>query len=89
MFWLIENNEQLKEFYNKGYKEAYIEVIPYSYETHPVKTLTSLIYLRPLESSKGFILSINQLILLSIFVIFQLLGSILQFQTILCYCLHR
>lgn len=59
MFWLIENNEQLKEFYNKGYKEAYIEVIPYSYETHPVKTLTSLIYLRPLESSKGFILSIN------------------------------
>jgi len=59
MFWLIENNEQLKKFYNKGYKEVYIEVIPYSYETHPVKTLTSLIYLRPLESNKGFILSIN------------------------------
>ena len=30
MFWLIENNEQLKEFYDKGYEEAYIEVIPYS-----------------------------------------------------------
>ena len=59
MFWLIENNEQLKEFYDKGYEEAYIEVIPYSYETHPAKTPTSLVYLRPLESSKGFILSIN------------------------------
>ena len=59
MFWLIENNEQLKEFYDKGYEEAYIEVIPYSYETHPANTPTSLVYLRPLESPKGFILSIN------------------------------
>ena len=59
MFWLIENTKQLKGFYNLGYKEAYIEVIPYSYTTHPVKTEVSLIYLRPIHASKGYILSIN------------------------------
>jgi len=59
MFWLIENTEQLKGFYNKGYKEAYIEVIPYSYKTHPVKTKVSLVYLHPINSHKGYILSIN------------------------------
>ena len=59
MFWLIENTEQLKGFYNRGYKEAYIEVIPYSYKTHPVKTEVSLVYLHPVNSHKGYILSIN------------------------------
>jgi len=59
MFWLIENTKQLKGFYNLGYKEAYIEVIPYSYTTHPVKTEVSLIYLRPIHASKGYILSID------------------------------
>ena len=59
MFWLIENTDQLKDFYNKGYKEAYIEVIPYSYKTHPVKTPISLVYIRPLNATKGYILAIN------------------------------
>ena len=43
MFWLVENYIQLKSFYNSGYKEAYIEVIPYSYKTHPVETQGSLV----------------------------------------------
>ncbi len=59
MFWLIENTEQLKGFYNRGYKEAYIEIIPNSYKTHPVTTEVSLIYLRPINASKGYIISIN------------------------------
>ena len=59
MFWLIENTEQLKGFYNNGYKEAYIEVIPNSYKTHPVTTQVSLIYLRPITASKGYIISID------------------------------
>tara|TARA_B100001094_G_scaffold297523_1_gene320679 strand:+ start:306 stop:1562 length:1257 start_codon:yes stop_codon:yes gene_type:complete len=59
MFWLIENTEQLKGFYNNGYKEAYIEIIPNSYKTHPVTTEVSLIYLRPINASKGYIISIN------------------------------
>jgi len=59
MFYIVENLDQLKEFYNKGYKEAYIEVIPYSYKTHPVKTPISLVYIRPLNVTKGYILAIN------------------------------
>ena len=59
MFWLVENEKQLSDLYQSGYKEAYIEVIPYSYETHPVKTNVSLVYLRPLKSKKGYILSIS------------------------------
>jgi len=59
MFWLIENNEQLLNLYKLNYKEAYIEIIPYSYKTHPIKTNISLIYLRPLKSKKGYILSLN------------------------------
>ena len=30
MYWLIEDEEQLKVFYNSGYKEAFIEVIPFN-----------------------------------------------------------
>jgi len=59
MFYIVENLDQLKEFYNKGYKEAYIEVIPYSYTTHPVKSPISLIYIRPLDATKGYIIAIN------------------------------
>jgi len=59
MFWLVENYIQLKSFYNSGYKEAYIEVIPYSYKTHPVKTEVSLVYIRPLLAKKGYMLAIN------------------------------
>jgi len=59
MFWLIENTDQLKGFYNRGYKEAYIEVIPYSYKTHPVTNKVSLIYVHPLNAHKGYIISIN------------------------------
>ena len=59
MFYIVENLDQLKDFYNKGYKEAYIEVIPYSYKTHPVKTSISLVYIRPLNATKGYIIAIN------------------------------
>jgi len=59
LFWLIENTNQLKGFYNKGYKEAYIEVIPYSYKTHPVTNKISLVYVHPLDAHKGYIISIN------------------------------
>ena len=59
MFWLIETITQLERFYKKGYKEAYIEIIPYSYNTHPVETPISLVYIRPLKSTKGYILAIN------------------------------
>ena len=59
MFWLVENKKQFFDLYQSDYKEAYIEVIPYSYEIHPVKTNISLVYLRPLKSKKGYILPIS------------------------------
>jgi len=59
MFWLIEAKRQLNEFNKKGYKEAYIEVIPYSYKTHPAITNVSLVYIRPFEATKGYMLTIN------------------------------
>ena len=35
LFWLIENEDQVKIFLNRDYKEAFIELIPYNYFSHP------------------------------------------------------
>ena len=59
MYWLIEDIEQLKGFYNSGYKEAFIEVIPFNNQIHPSQNDVSLVYIRPLLASKGFMLCIN------------------------------
>tara|TARA_B100001564_G_scaffold125591_1_gene104846 strand:+ start:14920 stop:16185 length:1266 start_codon:yes stop_codon:yes gene_type:complete len=57
MYWLIEDVEQLKVFYNSGYKEAFVEVIPYNNFQHPIENKVSAIYIRPLSSSKGYIIA--------------------------------
>ena len=36
MYWLVEDEEQIEVLINSGYKEAFIEVIPYNYNIHPV-----------------------------------------------------
>ena len=54
MYWLIEDLEQLKVFYNSGYKEAFIEVIPFNNFDHPTQNNVSAVYVRPIEASKGF-----------------------------------
>jgi len=59
MYWLIEDIDQLKVFYNSGFKEAFIEVIPMSHNLHPVKNDVSAVYVRPVESTKGFMIAIN------------------------------
>ena len=58
MYWLIENREQLKVLINSGYKKAFIEVIPYNDTIHPVQNHVSLVYIRPIEASKGFMVCI-------------------------------
>ena len=35
MYWLVEDTEQLKVFYNSGFKEAYIEIISNNDSIHP------------------------------------------------------
>ena len=59
MYWLIENKEQLDVLINSSYKEAFIEVIPYNDTIHPSQTYVSLMYIRPLEATKGFMVGIH------------------------------
>ena len=59
MYWLIETKEQLLELSKFSYEEAFVELIPYSNTIHPVKNKICAIYIRPLNSTKGFITSID------------------------------
>ena len=59
MYWLIEDLEQLKVFCNSSFKEAFIEVIPFNDTIHPAQNGVSLVYIRPILASKGFMLCVN------------------------------
>ena len=59
MYYLIEDLEQLKTFYNSGYKKAYIEIISNNDQIHPAINDLCAVYIRPLEASKGFMLCIS------------------------------
>ena len=59
MYWLIEEQEQLKVLLNSGYKEAFVEVIPFNNNIHPTQNNVSLVYIRPLLASKGYIVCIH------------------------------
>ena len=56
MYWLVEDLEQLKRFYNSGYRKAYIEIISNNDRVHPAINDLCAVYIRPLESSKGYML---------------------------------
>ena len=60
MYWLVEDDKQLEVLINSGYKEAFIEVIPYNYNTHPILNKISLLYLRPINARKGFMVCIKR-----------------------------
>ena len=49
MYWLVEDEEQLSVLTNSGYKEAFIEVIPYNDTIHPVLNHISLVLVRSIE----------------------------------------
>ena len=59
MYWLVENKEQLEVLKNSGYKEAFIEVIPYNDTIHPTQNHVSLLYIRPNDATKGFMVCIT------------------------------
>jgi hypothetical protein len=59
MYWLVEDIEQLTSFYNLGYKEAFVEVIPFNDRIHPTHNSVSLVYIRPLLATKGFMLGVS------------------------------
>ena len=59
MYWLVEDEEQLSVLINSGYKEAFIEVVPFNDTIHPTQNRVSLVYIRPIEASKGFMICIT------------------------------
>lgn len=59
MYWLVEDEKQIRVLINSGYKEAFIEVIPYNYNVHPTLNGVSLIYIRPVHALKGYIVCVT------------------------------
>jgi len=59
MFWLVESKDQIKRFFQSGYKEAFVEIIPYNDTIHPTQNEVCALYIRPLVSTKGFIMPIS------------------------------
>ena len=59
MFYIVETQDQLNEFCYKGYEEAFIEIIPYNDSVHSAINQVSLIYIRPLKDTKGYMLCLN------------------------------
>ena len=59
MYYIIETLDQLKTFYNLNIDEAFVEVIPYNSNVHPSLNEVSLVYIRPFNDHKGYMLCIN------------------------------
>jgi len=59
MYWLVESEEQLKEFEQQQYQEVFVEVIPFDNREHPYENEVCAVYIFPLKSTKGFILPVS------------------------------
>jgi hypothetical protein len=59
MFWLIESEDQLRGLQNRKIKESFVEIIPHSHNIHPAKNSICAIYIRPLNSHVGYIITIS------------------------------
>ena len=59
MFWLVVDTTQLEVFKNYCKDDAFIEIIPYSNTEHPTQNEICAIYIRPLKSTKGYIIPIS------------------------------
>ena len=57
MFWLVEDDKQLELFKNYAKGEAFVEIIPNNHFEHPTNNRICAVYIRPLNSNKGFILT--------------------------------
>lgn len=66
MYYIIESLEQLEQFRRHNYKEMFMEIIPFSNSIHPSQNDISLIYVRPCEETKGFMICIDHSETLSI-----------------------
>jgi len=58
-FWLIEKEEHVEYLQQFPIKEAFIEIIPYHNNIHPTLNDVSLVYIRPFNDTKGYMLCID------------------------------
>ena len=59
MYWLVESKNQWETLCSSGFKEAFVEIIPHSNIVHPVENQICAVYIRPLNSTKGYLLPIT------------------------------
>jgi hypothetical protein len=59
MYYIIETLDQLKTLYNRQTQTAFVEVIPFNYNTHPTLNKVSLVYIRPFDDYKGYVICVN------------------------------
>jgi hypothetical protein len=56
MFYIIEKSSQLQQL---DFEDCFVRFIPLNNNFHPALTELSLVYIRPLNSKKGYILCLN------------------------------
>ena len=56
MFYIIEKSSQLSQL---SFEDCFVRFIPFNDNFHPALTELSLVYVRPLDGKKGYILCIN------------------------------
>lgn len=56
MFYIIEKSSQLSQL---SFEDCFVRFIPFNDNFHPALTELSLVYVRPLDDKKGYILCIN------------------------------
>jgi hypothetical protein len=59
MFYIVETSEQLNEFFEIGYEKVFVEPILFNDNIHPALNNLSLLYIKPLNDDKGYILCLN------------------------------
>ena len=59
MFYVVETNEQLAELFYKGYDKVFIEPIYFNDNIHPSLNRVSLLYIKPLNNDKGYIVCLD------------------------------
>ena len=59
MYYIIETLDQLKVLYNLKTQKAFVEVIPFNSNVHPALNKVSLVYIRPFDDTKGYLICVN------------------------------
>ena len=77
MFYIVETDEQLNELFKMGYDKVFIEPIYYNDNVHSALNRISLLYIKPLNGNKGYIVCLhhNESLSLNKTVINSLLAS--------------